>query len=200
MNMNILKLGVILALFAAGACVALAAVYTVTKPAIEGHEAKRLEMSLKDLFPEADAFTDINGSIAASLSDVKVNGSWKATKGDAILGVAIKVTGKSYGGDAAMLVGVGTDRRLVGVRILELTDTPGLGANATSPTYFVDESSNTTFPGQFTGKALSDPFEVKKDIVAITASTITSKALTLIAKAAGQAGGQWLEKAAEGGM
>ncbi|TFG78758.1 MAG: FMN-binding protein [Spirochaetales bacterium] len=200
MKKDILKLGLTLAMFAAGACVALAAVYTVTKPTIDGHEARNLQASLNDLFPDADTFTDVDGTLTMDDPSVRVAGAWKATKGNAVLGIAIKTIGKSYGGDASTLVGVGIDRRIVGLRILTLSDTPGLGANATSPTYFVDKSSGTTFPGQFVGKLVTDPFEVKNDIVAITASTITSKALTLIAKRAGEAGSAWLEAAIAGGQ
>lgn len=200
MKKDILKLGLALALFAAGACVALAMVYAVTKPAIEGHEARNLEASLKEIFPEADAFESLNGALSSGSAGVTVTGAWKASKGGATLGLAIRTLGKSYGGDAAMLVGVRTDRRLSGVRILTLSDTPGLGANATSPTYFVEKASKTTFPGQFKDKPVSDPFEVKNDVSAITASTITSKALTDMAKAAALAGAAWLEKAAAGGM
>ncbi|MCK7508745.1 MAG: hypothetical protein MZV70_35080 [Desulfobacterales bacterium] len=58
-----LKLGLVLAAFAAGACVALALVYAVTGPTIEGLEAKQLELSLKDLFPAADAFRELDGDI-----------------------------------------------------------------------------------------------------------------------------------------
>lgn len=199
MKKDILRLGLALALFAAGACVALAVVYTITAPTIAGHEARQLEESLRDLFPEADAFKDLNNGIASADPAVSFSGAWQATKGEALLGLAIRAVGMSYGGDTAMLVGVGTDRRLAGIRILILKDTPGLGANATSPTYFVDRSSGTTFPGQFTGKPVTDAFEVKQDVQAITASTITSKALALIAKRASEAGAQWLESAAAGG-
>ena len=82
---------------------------------------------------------------------------------------------------------------MAGIRILALKDTPGLGANATNPVYFVNKSTRTTFPGQFSGKALGDPFIVKQDVSAITASTITSKALTSIIKMAGDAAAGWLD-------
>lgn len=200
MKKDILKLGLILALFAVGACVALAMVHTVTRPTIEGHEARNLEASLKEIFPEAEAFESLDGAIDSGLPGVAITGAWKASKGGATLGLAIRTRGKSYSGEAAMLVGVRTDRRLSGVRILSLSDTPGLGANAMNPTYFVEKSSKTTFPGQFKDKPVSDPFEVKNDVSAITASTITSKALTDMAKAAALAGAAWLEKAAAGGL
>jgi electron transport complex protein RnfG len=199
MKKDILRLGITLALFAAGACAALAVVYTVTGPTIEGLEREQLQATLKDLFPDADEFIEINGSIQSSVPGVTVLGSWKAARGDATLGVAIRASASSYGGDAVMLVGVATDRRIAGARVMTLADTPGLGANATNPSYFVDKAAKTTFPGQFSGKSINDDFEVKRDVVAISASTITSKALTSIVKEAGIIGSAWLEANASGG-
>ncbi|HPB66920.1 MAG TPA: electron transporter RnfG, partial [Spirochaetales bacterium] len=100
MKKDILRLGIALALFAAGACAALAVVYTVTGPTIAGHEREQLQASLKDLFPDADGFVEIDGSIRSSVPDVTVLGSWKAARGDATLGVAIRASASSYGGDA----------------------------------------------------------------------------------------------------
>ena len=194
-----LKLGLTLALFAAGACVALALVYTVTGPTIEGHEAKQLELSLKELFPAADAFRSLDGDVTPKDPSVKFDQTYEVNRAGAPLGLAIKVRGSSYGGDTTLLVGVGTDRRITGVKVLDIKDTPGLGANAKSPTYFVDKTSKTTFPGQFSGKPLTDAFEVKKDVAAITASTITSKALTNMVKQAGAAAAEYLERSALGG-
>lgn len=198
MKKDMFRLGLALALFAAGACVALALVYTVTGPTIAGHERAVLQASLKDIFPDADGFVPIEGGLESGSPGVRVSDAWKATRGDATLGVAIKALASSYGGDAVMIVGVATDRRIAGARVMSLSDTPGLGANATNPAYFVDKTAKKTFPGQFTGKLVADPFEVKNDIVAISASTITSKALTSIVKEAGLVGSSWLEANAGG--
>jgi electron transport complex protein RnfG len=196
---DILRLGIALALFAAGACAALAVVYTVTEPTIAGLEREQLKASLQDLFPDADSFDAIEGGLESSVPGVTVTGAWKAGRGDATLGVAIKASASSYGGDAVMLVGVSTDRRIAGARVMTLSDTPGLGANAVNPAYFVDKTAKKTFPGQFAGKLINDAFEVKNDVVAISASTITSKALTSIVKEAGLVGSAWLEGNASGG-
>lgn len=198
MKKDILRLGIALALFAAGACVALALVYTVTGPTIAGHEREMLQASLKDIFPDADSFEPIDSGLESGSPDVTVSGAWEAVRSNATLGVAVKAVASSYGGDAVMIVGVATDRRIAGARVMTLSDTPGLGANATNLTYFVDKAAKKTFPGQFTGKLVGDPFEVKNDVVAISASTITSKALTSIVKEAGQAGSSWLEANAGG--
>lgn len=194
-----MKLGITLAIFAAGACVALALVYTVTGPTIEGLAAKQLSESLKGLFPEADDFHALNGDVKSQDPSVTFKQTYIVTRNGAPLGVAVQATGNSYGGESTLLVGVGTDRRVTGVIILDNSDTPGLGANAKSPSYFVDKKTKTTFPGQFAGKPLTDAFEVKKDVAAITASTITSKALTNIVKQAGIAASAYLERIAQGG-
>ena len=198
MKKDILRLGITLALYSAIACAALAVVYTITGPKIAGLEQEQLQASLKDLFPDADVFAPLDG-VASADPSVSFSGAWKAAKGETVMGIAIKAVGKSYGGAASMLVGISTDRRIAGARVLSLADTPGLGANALSPTYFVDKSAKATFPGQFTGKPVRDPFEVKKDVIAISASTITSKALTNIVKRSGEAGSAWLDAQTAGG-
>jgi electron transport complex protein RnfG len=197
---DILRLGITLALFAAGACVALAFVYTITGPKIAGLESEQLAASLKDLFPDADSFPAIAPGIASSDTSVVLERAYKALNGSEVIGIAIKATGKSYGGAASMLIGVRTDKHIAGARILTLSDTPGLGANAVNPAYFVNKSSKTTFIGQFTDKAVSDPFVVKQDVIAISASTITSKSLTNIMKKASDAGAAWLDANVAGGV
>jgi electron transport complex protein RnfG len=96
------------------------------------------------------------------------------------------------------MAGVGLDGKVAGVKILELADTPGLGQNAASATYYVDKAKKLTWYGQFAGMGADSPFEVKKDVQAITASTITSRALTAIIKAAAKAGADYLAARAQG--
>ncbi|MDD3981033.1 MAG: FMN-binding protein [Spirochaetia bacterium] len=191
-----IRLGIALALFAVGACASLAVVYSITKPRIEAQDQIALEASLRDLFPEGEVFEDVSASITSANATVNISSAFLAKRGEASLGLAVKAAGPSYGGQAVLLVGVELNRSIAGVRILELNDTAGLGANAKNPGYYVDKTNKITFPGQFAGKYVTDPFVVKSDVVAITASTITSTALTTIVKAAADAGVLWLENSA----
>jgi len=191
-----LKLGIALALFAVAACASLAVVYAITKPQIEAQDQLALEASLRDLFPDGEDFEDVSASISSANATVSLQNTFLAKRGGASLGLAVKAAGPSYGGQAVLLVGVELNRSIAGVRVLELNDTAGLGANAKNPGYYVDKINKVTFPGQFTGKFVTDPFVVKGDVVAITASTITSNALTTIVKAAADAGVLWLENSA----
>jgi electron transport complex protein RnfG len=189
---GIVKLGLTLALFAAGACVALAFVYQGTESIIAQRQQADLEAALGALFPGADNFADITGKLQSPDPAVSFEGIYEARKGQDLVGVALRVSRGSYGGPIKALVGVSAGGTITGVRILEHQDTPGLGANAASPSYFVDRSRGITFTGQFAGKAVNDPFEVKADVEAVTASTITSRAVADAVKAAGQAAAPYL--------
>lgn len=190
---NMIKLGLVLAAYATAACVGLAFVYTGTAAVIAERQKADLEAALTDLFPQGDGFEEITGAIANGDPSVSFVNEYAIKKNGGIAGLAVRAVGASYGGPITVLVGVLADGTIAGVKVLENKDTPGLGANASSPAYFVDKAAGLTFYGQFAGKALSDPFEVKGDVAAITASTITSKAVAGIVKTAGRAAGQWLE-------
>jgi electron transport complex protein RnfG len=190
--LGILKLGITLAAFATAACVVLAFVYAGTEQIIAQRQQADLDAALKDLFPSADRFVDITGKIESLDPSVTFEGIYEAWQGQNLSGAALRVSRGSYGGPLKALVGVNAGGTIAGVRILEHQDTPGLGANAASPSYFVDRPRGITFAGQFAGKAVADPFEVKGDVIAITASTITSRAVADAVKAAGAAAATYL--------
>lgn len=190
---GIAKLGLVLAIFAAAACASLAVVYAITKPQIEAQDQIALTASLKEIFPEAVKFEDVTDKLVSKDANIKFLNAILVQGENAPIGVAVKAAGPSYGGQATLLVGITLQRSIAGVRILELKDTPGLGANANNSGYFVKKAEKVTFPGQFTGKYLTDAFAVKEDVIAITASTITSKSLTKIIKTAGDSAAEWLE-------
>ncbi len=196
--LNMLKLGLVLAAYSVVACVGLAFVYAGTKTVIEQRQKADLEAALKDLFPGADQFKDVSGTFASPDPSVAFDREYLASSGDEILGLAVRGLGASYGGKITILAGVGVDRKISGVKILDNKDTPGLGANAASPTYFVDKTAGLTFYGQFAGKSINDPFQVKGDVIAITASTITSKAVTGAVKAIAVAANAWMDANAQG--
>jgi len=188
---GMVKLGCILAVYATVACVMLAFVYAGTSKIIASRVAADQQAALKDIFPEADSFEPVQG-VASPDPSVSIIDAYLAKKNGTTAGMALKLSRASYAGPIVLLAGVSVDKRITGVKIMEHSDTPGLGANAASPSYFVDRANGITFYGQFKGKNISDPFTVKGDVVAITASTITSKAVAQAVKAAGQAAAEWL--------
>jgi electron transport complex protein RnfG len=191
---SILKLGIVLTLYATVACVGLAFVYSATEKIIAQRQEADLEAALKELFPDADAFGPITELIPSTDSSIRFDGQYEVRQEGALAGVALRSSGPSYGGPITALVGVQRDGRISGVKILEHADTPGLGANAASPSYFVDKAAGITFYGQFAGKSVSDPFEVKNDVAVITASTITSRGVSRLVKVSGAAALGWMDK------
>ncbi|MDR0644846.1 MAG: FMN-binding protein [Treponema sp.] len=190
---NMLKLGLTLALYATAACVGLAFVYAGTSEVIKARQQADLEAALVELFPGTDGFSDITAQVKSPVNAIIFQTIYEVKKADAVLGLAVQATGPSYGGPIKILTGVGIDGKITRVKILEHTDTPGLGANAASPVYYVDKANKTTFMGQFDGKSTSDPFEVKEDVIAITASTITSRGVANVVKASADAAMAYLK-------
>jgi electron transport complex protein RnfG len=194
---DMFKLGLILALYATAACVMLAFVYTGTAAIIAGRQQADLEAALRELFPGADSFNAVTG-IQSPDPLVTFEEGYEARRNGQTAGAVLRVSRGSYSGTIRILVGVGTDNRISGVKILEHQDTPGLGANAASPSYYVDRARGITFYGQFKDKSVTDPFEVKEDVQAITASTITSRAVADSVKAAGAGAAAWFASRAGG--
>jgi electron transport complex protein RnfG len=191
---GMLKLGVVLALYAVAACVGLAFVYAGTEKVIAQRQRADLEASLSELFSEADEFRAISASDLKSgdpTVTIEEDGVFAAYKNGQVIGAIIRTSRASYNGAIKILVGVGANGRISAVKILEHSDTPGLGANAASAKYYVDRARGVHFYDQFAGKAVSDPFEPKGDVIAITAATITSRAVATSVKAAGEAALAW---------
>jgi electron transport complex protein RnfG len=189
---NMVKLGLILTAYTTVACVSLAFVYSGTQKVIVQRQKADLEAALKDLFPEADGFTDIQPPFQSPDKEITFQYEYLVTNQGNPIGVAVQATGSSYGGPITILIGVQKEGTIGGVKVLENKDTPGLGANAANPDYVVDRSTGKTFSGQFKEKSIEDPFEVKKDVSAITSATITSRAIATIVKITGQTAYQWL--------
>ena len=91
-------------------------------------------------------------------------------------GTAIKITDpKGFGGALTVMVGLASDGTILGYKVLESSETPGLGAKAQD--WFQKGQK-----GDIIGKNPAEPLTVSKDggqVDAITASTITSRAFLL---------------------
>ena len=183
---EIFKLGLALTIFATAACVALAFVYDATSRTIEARQAAATQASLASLLPEADNFENIE-SIASGAAGISIGKFYKATKNGALVGAAAEAAGAGFSDAITVLTAVGLDGKITGIRILAQTETPGLGAQAASPSYFVDREKGITFFGQFAGRKADGSLKTSKDggdVEAITAATITSRAVTNIVNAA----------------
>ena len=87
------------------------------------------------------------------------------------VGYVFTTGAKGYGGTVSVMVGIGADGVITGIEILSHAETPGLGANAVKPEFkdrFIGKSGELTVD-----KNSNDG----QNVQAITAATITSKAV-----------------------
>lgn len=168
MSKDILRLAAILLVICGIAAACVGTAHDQTAPLIEARKADAVREGYKQVLPDAGQLTD---EPAAGKHIVAVKRS--ETDGQTN-GYIYTVNPDGYSGKVVIMLGIEyPSARISGVKILQQNETPGLGAKCTEPA-FID---------QFLGKELSHDLTVSKnasqpqEIQAITASTITSKAV-----------------------
>lgn len=166
---KILKLGAVLFIITAVTGLVLGGIYTMTLEPIRAAKEKEKMAALAQTLPGASDFDEVecpgdNGPVK------EVN---KGSADGKAVGYNITVTPKGYGGLIEMVVGIDNEGRLMDIKILSHTETPGLGAKAADP----------AFSGQFHEKKVNEivvttnPPAADNEIQAISGATITSKAV-----------------------
>ena len=178
---EMLKLGLVLACFAAVACVALAFVNNLTAPTIAKVEAEKANAGMKAVFADADYFMDAEGFTSTVINGVTIDKVCFAYKNDAKIGVVVQATGSTYD-KATILVGINMDKVVTGVNFLSITDTPGFGQKAAEPTFYE----------QFAGKNAAGSFVPGTDFDGISGATITTNGVANIITEATKIGLEYL--------
>ncbi|AAO35607.1 hypothetical protein K144313037_08540 [Clostridium tetani] len=167
---GILKLGIVL-LIIAGVCgLILGGINQVTAEPIAIQAKKTIDEANKEILPVASTFeekkdVELDEGIL-SLSEGK--------EGSEVKGYTIKVAPKGYGGAIEMMVGISTEGKITGIKVLNHSETPGLGAHADSPDFSDQYKDKPTEKlSVVKGTASKDT-----EIAAITGATITSNAVT----------------------
>ena len=158
----IARLTITLLLITAVVAAALAAVNSVTAPKIQAINEQKTQTAIEAVLPgggEEIAFTDDTGLVST------------VYKGQS--GYAVEVTPAGFNGTVTMMVGVDNAGKVLGISVVNHTETAGLGAEAAS-----QGAAGTAFRSQFTG--MSGSVSVTKDggqVDALTGATITSRAV-----------------------
>ncbi|MCM8762695.1 MAG: RnfABCDGE type electron transport complex subunit G [Candidatus Omnitrophica bacterium] len=138
----------------------LAQVYKVTKPKIDEQKKDEEQKLYREIFPEGVEFTEEKEYIAVYDGEKK------------LLGRIYHIVQPGYGGPIVIKAGFDTEGKVKGIRILEQSETPGLGAKITEK----------SFLNQFAGKSGKELYLKKYNkegtIDAITGATISSKAVS----------------------
>jgi len=193
---KIVKLAVVLGVISAIAGGILAGIYQFTAPVIEAQNQAALKAGLSEVFPGNYKFSELKTKLQSPDPAVTFGKVYKVEDSSGnLVGMILDVTTPGDQAPIEMLVGVNSNGTINGVKILKSLETPGLGANANNPGYYVNKEKKITFLGQFKGKKVTDPFIPKKDVIAITGATITSTAVSRGVKAAGEAAYEYMQKA-----
>lgn len=189
-----IKFAITLGIIGAVIGLALAVVWRITSPVIALQDQKALEEGLKAIFPGDYKFEKLNEPLKTTDPSGVIGDCFAVKSSNETEGLVVTITVPGSQAPIKLIVGVKKDGTISGVKILFLQETAGLGANADNPNYYVNKNDRITFTGQFSGKNIEkDPLEVKKDVIAITGATITSKAVTSAVKIAGNVAYNYLK-------
>ena len=146
--------------------------YALTKDPIDKAQADKENTAIAEVVPQFD-----NTPKECSMTDKGDEGSYNvyiAKKGSDIVGYAVESSSTGFGGPIKLIVGFTPDGAIYDVAVVSSSETPGLGDKI--------NKNKSNFSVQFKGKNPADfKLAVKKDggdVDAITASTISSRALT----------------------
>ena len=149
----------------------LAGVNSITKPIIEENEQKNFELAMQEVLPEASSFEKMfTSDFTPAQTGVILSSVYQADNGGYVVST---VCSEGYGGDINVMVGIDSDLSVNQVKIMSMSETPGLGARA----------SEAEFIEQYQGKSASiavikNATPTDSQIEAISGATITSKAVT----------------------
>ncbi len=112
--------------------------------------------------------------------DANIVTAWKGETG-----YVVETRTYGYAGWVSMLVGVSNDGQVTGLVVTDLSETPGLGANALTDWEFLarflntkgDVAIGTAGADAFTGATGADTTEAQTYVDGITGATVTSKAV-----------------------
>lgn len=174
---DMLRLGLVLMLIAGIAGGSLALVNSFTQPRIEAAREKALQQSLKQVVPGADSFVlrdELKEKAPEATRKVLGAGSvYLAKSGEKIVGLV--VTDKPFGYSSTpltVMVGLSSSGAVSGVRVIDQSETVGLGTRVTEPEFLNQPA--------FAAAKVSDTLKVKKDggrVDAIAGATYSSRAV-----------------------
>lgn len=174
--------GVLLGGFCLVASVALAYGTKFTAPAIARAAKADLTASLNQVIPAAMRTNDMTADTVTVDTASGPLTVYRARAGKTVSAVAYRVVGKGYGGDIVIVMGVDRSGEILGVRVVQHSETPGLGDKV--------DARKTDWVHGFDKRSLSNTpdaqWAVKKDggrFDQFSGATITPRAVVKAVKA-----------------
>ena len=153
---SVIKITLPLSIICIVVALMLAAVNALTADTIAANASKEKEAAILSLFPEGES---MDMQYAADGTEI-----YRVKTGDDVIGYCADVEENGFGGAISMMVGVDPTGSVCGVKIVSLSETPGIGSKVKSD----------GFLNRFRGR---DPFVIGENFDAISGATISSKAV-----------------------
>jgi electron transport complex protein RnfG len=155
--MNVVKqMFIVLIIVGTMSSLVLAASYTFTKPRIEQNKLEELQKSILIVLPGATTYEEMSAGALQVYRGV--------TENNETAGYAVIAEGPGFQGNIRMIVGINAAKdTLLGMRVLEQVETPGLGAK------IAEETAKEDFFEQFAG--------LEPDMSSVTGKSQETKAL-----------------------
>ncbi len=148
--------------------VALAITNSITDPIIAENSQATAEAARKELLPDADSFKAFDGDlIVLEEGAVFVTECFVAENGT---GMVVTVSTKSFGGPMIQMVGIDPEGAILGIKVTEHADTPGLGTKAQDEENYLPQYIGIT-------ELLSNKAKDEQSITHVAGATVTSDAL-----------------------
>lgn len=168
--------------------------FQLTFPIIERKKAEALEKAIFDVVPGAttkSAFVEENGKLVRSAGKDGTGTTYYACydKSRKLVGVAVEASGQGFQDMLRIIYGYSPEAgSIVGFKVLESKETPGLGDKIQSDAAFRANFSALEVPLDTDKAVVSHPIELVKrgekvnawQIEAITGATISSRAVATI--------------------
>lgn len=157
-------LRLVLLMVVAGLC--LGVTNAVTEEPIRQQELIKAQELRQAVLSEAEDFQDLSVQEGGILS------VYAGQAGGQTVGYVFEMSVNGFGGEMKLTVGIAQDQ-VVGVRIASHSETPGLGANADSDSFL------SQYQGKGAGlSVIKAGTPAENEILAVTAATISSRAVT----------------------
>jgi electron transport complex protein RnfG len=181
MNQTLTKNGFMLGAFAVVTTALIALTFYATAPRIEHQQKQKLLSVLNEVVPSDlhtnALYADCAEVVSPLLGNLEPHLIYRARTGDTPQALVVEATAPNgYSGNIHMVIGVDTSMQVLGVRVIEHKETPGLGDKI--------ELAISDWITQFSGKVFNEEslnsWQVKKDggeFDQFTGATITPRAV-----------------------
>lgn len=165
--LKVIKTGAVLLIISTLIAGMLAVINGLTAPVIESNKEKEKSEAITAIFGSFDRTEEAERSLSAPVTAV-----YEVYGADRLAGYCVFVTESGFGGNLEIMVGADVSGKLIGIQLLDMSETPGVGSKI----------SDSGYLASYIGADSS--VEFGNGVDAIAGATISSKALMRGVKAA----------------